>query len=117
MGTLRSLSVSWGGGITGTIPTELGNLSLLEQLWIFGNQIRGTVPTELGALSLLKTLEVEGNKMEGTMPADICALNLTVLGADCADVTVSGMSGTPFEDLQCRWRSQFRFFFFFNCDE
>ena len=39
--------------LTGTIPTELGLLSNLEELWLSYNQLTGTVPTSLASLSNL----------------------------------------------------------------
>ena len=36
---------------TGTIPSELGNLSSLEELVLSGNYLSGTIPTELGKLN------------------------------------------------------------------
>ena len=40
-------------GIVGTIPSELGNLSNLQGLSLWGNQLTGEIPPELGGLSNL----------------------------------------------------------------
>lgn len=89
---LASLSAT-NGTLVGTIPTELGNLQKLRRLWLYGNQLQGTVPTELGDLTSLEVLELQRNGLAGTMPTKICA---TVgvsdyihksLTADCQQVT------------------------------
>ena len=42
--------------ITGTIPTEIGNLNTLRILYLHNNRITGTVPTEIGNLENLGML-------------------------------------------------------------
>ena len=42
--------------MTGEIPTELGNLANLQQLYLGGNQLTGEIPTELGNLANLQEL-------------------------------------------------------------
>ena len=91
--TLRSFSVTL-NSITGSLPTELGNLEAMEQMWYYGNQISGQVPSELGEVRSMRILQLEGNELTGTMPAEICAnigflRPLEVLGADCADPNFS----------------------------
>ena len=39
--------------MTGEIPPELGGLSNLTRLYLFGNQLTGEIPAELGGLSNL----------------------------------------------------------------
>ncbi|MBO1350424.1 MAG: hypothetical protein EBE86_024985 [Hormoscilla sp. GUM202] len=34
--------------LSGTLPSELGNLSNLQYLWLHGNDLSGTVPSALG---------------------------------------------------------------------
>ncbi|KAK3237540.1 hypothetical protein CYMTET_52390 [Cymbomonas tetramitiformis] len=42
-------------GLTGTIPSELGNLELLD-LRLEGNFLSGTVPSEMGKLSRMTAM-------------------------------------------------------------
>ncbi|KAK3242307.1 hypothetical protein CYMTET_47995 [Cymbomonas tetramitiformis] len=42
--------------LTGTLPTELGNLTDLTHLSFADNRLTGTVPTELGRLTLLENM-------------------------------------------------------------
>ena len=54
--------------LTGGIPTQLGGLSKLEALWLQHNQLTGAIPTELGNLSKLKELRLQHNQLTGSIP-------------------------------------------------
>ena len=43
--------------LSGTIPSELGNLTNLERLVLYNNQLSGTIPSELGNLTNRKQLK------------------------------------------------------------
>ena len=58
-------------GLRGSIPPELGNLSSLSWLDLWGNELRGTIPAELGNLSNLVVMDLSGNKLRGTIPAEL----------------------------------------------
>jgi len=47
------LLVLAGGGVTGTIPTEIGNLENIEVFNILFSEISGTVPSEIQKMSNL----------------------------------------------------------------
>ncbi len=57
--------------LRGTIPTELGNLSYLEELYLSGNRLRGEVPSELGNLFYLTHLYLDGNELSGSIPSEL----------------------------------------------
>jgi hypothetical protein len=92
--TMISMSLT-DNSLTGSIPSELGQLTNSEAIWLFGNQLTGTVPSEIGNLRRLKIFQVEGNELTGIMPDEICANTrfpsetLVTLGADCSEVSVS----------------------------
>ena len=57
--------------LTGMIPTELGNLTNLENLNLTGNQLSGAIPTELGNLTNLENLNLSFNQLSGEIPASL----------------------------------------------
>ena len=64
-----------GNQLTGTIPTELGNLTNLRFLYLGGNSLSGSIPTELGNLTNLEYLHLYDNQLSGDIP-DFSALPL-----------------------------------------
>ena len=67
-------------GIVGTIPSELGNLSNLQGLSLWGNRLTGGIPEELGNLANLRGLDLSGNQLTGEIPPELGRLsNLQLL--------------------------------------
>ena len=60
--------------LTGTIPSELGDLPGLAILNLNGNSLSGSIPTELGNLSNLEGLNFYGNSLSGTIPSELGSL-------------------------------------------
>ena len=66
--------------VSGAIPSELGNLANLTELWLYGNRLSGSIPSELGNLANLEHLELGLNLLSGTIPSELGNLaNLTFL--------------------------------------
>lgn len=66
--------------LTGPIPVELGQLSQLRWLQLQGNysgdsQLSGTIPSELGQLSQLQYLDLGQNQLTGNIPAELGQLS------------------------------------------
>ena len=61
-------------GLTGTIPSELGNLSSLRILSILETSLTGGIPPELGNLANLETLAIEDNRLTGIIPPELSNL-------------------------------------------
>eukprot|EP00752_Nemacystus_decipiens_P016125 g14419.t2 len=81
--------------LQGPIPSELGNLTALEELRLSGNQLTGPIPEELGKLTALKELYLNGNKLSGAIPAQLGALTkLTWL-----DLSSNKLDGSIPEEL------------------
>ena len=62
-------------GIVGTIPSELGNLSNLQGLSLWGNQLTGGIPKELGSLANLRSLSLSRNQLTGGIPEELGSLS------------------------------------------
>ncbi|GAU35559.1 hypothetical protein TSUD_384070 [Trifolium subterraneum] len=75
---LSSNSVNSHSGISGPIPTSIGNLSNLSSLNLEGNMMNGTIPESIGQLTNLYSLNLLENYWEGTM-TNIHFHNLTNL--------------------------------------
>mmetsp|Transcript_13744 Transcript_13744/g.29349 ORF Transcript_13744/g.29349 Transcript_13744/m.29349 type:complete len:235 (-) Transcript_13744:300-1004(-) len=61
----------YGNSLDGTIPTEIGLLTDLTELELYDNKLTGTIPTEIGKLTKLEELHLEGNKLSGSVPFEI----------------------------------------------
>ncbi len=67
-------------GLSGVLPTELGELSELESLILQRNLLTGSIPAALGELSKLWTLALDGNLLTGEIPPTLARLSkLTLL--------------------------------------
>ncbi len=66
--------------LDGSIPTSLGNLTNLTRLYLYGNQLDGSIPTSLGNLTNLTWLHLDSNRLSGAVPPQLGNLsNLTRL--------------------------------------
>ncbi|MEN8218853.1 MAG: Calx-beta domain-containing protein, partial [Pseudomonadota bacterium] len=65
--------------LTGSIPTEMGNLTNLTELSLSDNSLTGSIPTEMGNLTNLTELSLSDNSLTGTIPTEMG--NLTNLGS------------------------------------
>ena len=66
--------------LSGEIPPDLGNLAIMEELYLQENQLSGEIPPELGNLANLYALAVAGNQLSGEIPPELSNLgNLTWL--------------------------------------
>jgi hypothetical protein len=69
--TRISLGAGLRGDIQGTLPSQLGRLSLMENFNVRDNEISGIIPPELGAWSSLDVLDLSRNKFSGPIPTTI----------------------------------------------
>ena len=60
--------------LTGSIPSEIGNLTNLEYLRLDNNQLTGEIPPEIGNLTNLTHLYLNSNELTGEIPESICEL-------------------------------------------
>ncbi|XP_017984322.1 PREDICTED: probable LRR receptor-like serine/threonine-protein kinase At3g47570 [Theobroma cacao] len=67
---LTDLSLSY-NHLEGSIPTEIGNLTMLNGLYLGKNNLEGEIPWQLGNLTLLTDLDCASNKFTGRLPNEI----------------------------------------------
>ena len=66
--------------LSGTIPSEIGNLTNLTSLYLNNNQFTGSIPSAIGNLTNLTSLYLNYNQLTGEIPSEIGNLtNLTSL--------------------------------------
>ena len=63
--------------LTGTLPAELGDLTSLANLNLYGNLLTGSIPATMGNLTALNSLSLANNPLTGSIPATLG--NLTAL--------------------------------------
>lgn len=61
--------------LSGPIPTELANLTNLTLLSLQHNELTGSIPPELGKLTKLEHLAASGNNLSGPIPSEVGSLN------------------------------------------
>ena len=81
IGNLTNLTdlILFNNQLTGEIPSEIGNLTNLILLRLSSNQLTGEIPPEIGNLTNLINLSINNNQLTGEIPPEIWNLNLTVL--------------------------------------
>lgn len=57
--------------LSGNIPTTLGGLTNLNNLYLYNNQLSGSIPTALGSLTNLNDLSLWGNQLSGSIPTEL----------------------------------------------
>jgi hypothetical protein len=54
--------------ISGTIPTEFGDLQLMKKIFLDSNKFSGSIPSELGNVDDLLVLRLGNNLLDGSIP-------------------------------------------------
>ena len=74
--SLRWLSMHACGRLGGTLPAELGDglAGSLEWVSLYGNDLEGSIPPSFGRLTRLQHLHLQQNRLSGTIPAAVWAL-------------------------------------------
>ena len=84
----RQLDQWTSNGLSGPIPTELGDLTSLEYLQFFNNRLSGPIPPELGNLAGLEILYLGRNDLTGPIPPELGRLaDLELLSLGGNDLT------------------------------
>ena len=86
--------------LSGRIPVELGNLTNLQDLWLYDNQLSGSIPSELGRLANLTGLGLGSNQLSGSIPPELGNLANIEDGLWLADNQLSGCIPAALRDVQ-----------------
>jgi len=108
---LKSLTIP-SRQLTGTIPTTIGNLTSLEILDLSSNLgMNGTIPTQVGSLALLRTFNLRGLALTGTVPTQIGLLtgleDFRVGNSNLKDISWFESNNVPYIGLSGTIPSQF----------
>ena len=71
---LKELYLEW-TNLGGSIPSQFGNLVSLEIFSAYYSQLTGSIPPQLGNLSNLKILNLSENLLSGSIPIELGSLN------------------------------------------
>ena len=76
--------------LSGNIPSWLGSMSALNDVNLSDNNFSGPIPSELGNLSSLQFLNLSGNELSGSIPSQLGSLsNLRQLNLNSNQLTGS----------------------------
>ncbi|KAF5745628.1 LRR receptor-like serine/threonine-protein kinase [Tripterygium wilfordii] len=59
-----------GMGLSGMLPSSVGNLTAITHIWLGGNKLTGQIP-EMSTLKELQTLHLENNQFKGSIPKSL----------------------------------------------
>ncbi|KAL4273421.1 hypothetical protein GQ457_13G019120 [Hibiscus cannabinus] len=72
--TLKQLYLGYNSFSPGFIPSQFGNLTNLEQLFLADCNLVGQIPSSLGRLTRLQNLDLSHNRLTGSIPSSISEL-------------------------------------------
>nr|XP_011470498.1 PREDICTED: probable LRR receptor-like serine/threonine-protein kinase At3g47570 [Fragaria vesca subsp. vesca] len=73
----------------GSIPTDLGKVSRLGQIFLDSNKFSGSIPSSFGNLTVLNGLYLSGNNLNGTIPSSLQACH----GLEVLDLSQNNLDG------------------------
>ncbi|KAK6121284.1 hypothetical protein DH2020_044987 [Rehmannia glutinosa] len=86
---LQTLDLSYNKGMTGALPSAIGNLKKLSSLILVGCGFSGPIPPSIGSLQQLVYLSLNSNNFVGEIPPSIGSLS-NLYWLDLADNKLSG---------------------------
>lgn len=60
--------------LSGELPSEIGNLDSLRNLYLYGNHLNGVIPVTVGKLEYLEEWIANGNQLSGAIPSELGSL-------------------------------------------
>jgi hypothetical protein len=67
-----------GGGMTGSIDV-IASMTFLSVVWLHGNKFTGTIPSNIGNITSLQELNLNGNQLVGLIPNSLANMELKSL--------------------------------------
>ena len=90
LSSLRVLSLSRNANLSGTLPPEIGDLTSLTQLYIYGTSISGPIPSQIGKCLSLTAINLANNRLDNSIPTSLTYLsNLRTLSLKGNNFTLS----------------------------
>lgn len=86
---VTALNISY-FGLTGTISSQVGNLSSLQTLDLSHNRFSGNIPSSIFSISTLKILILGDNQLSGSFPSFIISNMSSLRANDCNYNSLSG---------------------------
>ncbi|GJY78797.1 kinase-like domain-containing protein [Tanacetum coccineum] len=84
----------------GPIPDAIGNLSLLNKLFLASNELEGLIPSSLGKCKELTILSLPENRLGGKIPKQILQLPSLNIALDLSVNNLSGIVPLEIKDLK-----------------
>jgi hypothetical protein len=94
---LQQLDLAYNPGLSGSLPEELGQCSLLTHIWLQQCSFEGPVPASIGGLQKLQHLSLAWNQLTGGFPS---LPNLPAL----QEMHLSGNRLGGMKREHCMWR-------------
>ena len=86
--------------LSGTLPSEYGSLSNLQNLYLYSNSLSGTLPSEYGSLrENLQNLYLYSNSLSGTLPSEYGSLRENLQNLYLYSNSLSGTLPDSIKDL------------------
>ena len=80
LGQLETLDLGENPNLTGSIPSEIANLTSLRHLWFPQSNFSGPLPPEIGSMTTLTVIMLDENQLTGNIPSEFGNLsNLTIM--------------------------------------
>ncbi|XP_041003678.1 receptor-like protein kinase HSL1 isoform X1 [Juglans microcarpa x Juglans regia] len=76
--SLKELSLAYNPLLQSPLPSELGNLTSLELIWLRACDLVGKIPASIGRLTRLTNLDLSKNRLTGSIPSSITGLKSIV---------------------------------------
>ncbi len=65
-------------GLTGEFPSSLGEMTALQEVWLYDNLFSGELPSTLGQMTALAFLYLPTNRFTAELPSSRFSIVVTV---------------------------------------